>query len=100
MGRAELRHELGNRGRRAGGGCCDLGRCLFGGVPSRGGEIADYGRGGADVLWGRVLSEYILGDGGCELGGCGAVGVGVEEVAGEGYCRIKGCDWVCLGLGL
>ena len=59
-----------------------MGRRLFGGVSSRGGEVADYGRGGAVVSWGWVLSEYVLGDDGCELGGCGVVGVGVEEVAG------------------
>lgn len=52
------------------------------------------------MLWGWVLSEYVLGDGGGELGGCGAVGVGVEEMAGEGYCCLKAWDWGCLGLGL
>ena len=38
------------------------------------------------MLWGEVLSEYVLGDGGGELGGCGFVGVGVEKVADEGHC--------------
>ena len=90
MGRAELRHELGHRGRRARGRGRDVGRRLFGRVPGRRGEIADNGWGeGSDVLWGEMLPEYVLGDGGCELGGCGVVGVGVEEVAGEGYCCLK-----------
>ena len=52
------------------------------------------------MLWGRVLSEYVLGDGDCELGGCGAVGVGVEEMAGEGYCCLKACDLRLSGFGI
>lgn len=51
------------------------------------------------MLWGRVLSEYVLGDGGGELGGGGVVGVGVEEVAGEGYCCLESwgfeMGWMC-----
>lgn len=42
------------------------------------------------MLWGGVLSEYVLGDGGGELGGGGVVGVGLEEVAGEGDCCLEG----------
>lgn len=33
------------------------------------------------MLWGGVLSADVFGHGGGELGRCGVVGVGVEEVA-------------------
>lgn len=33
------------------------------------------------MLWGAVLSAYVSGHGGGELGRGGVVGVGVEEVA-------------------
>lgn len=45
------------------------------------------------MLWGGVLSQYVLGDGGGELGRGGVVGVGVEEVAGEGDCCLEG-GWI------
>ncbi len=50
------------------------------------------------MLRGGVLSEYVLGDGGGELGGGGVVGVGVEEVAGEGDCCLRCRTFLGLGL--
>lgn len=52
------------------------------------------------MLWGEVLSRNVFGDGGGELGGCGTVGVGVEEVAGEGYCCLRHRGWGVLGIGM
>ena len=42
------------------------------------------------MLWGRVLSGYVLGDDGRELVCGGVVGVGVGEVAEEGDCGLMG----------
>ena len=52
------------------------------------------------MLWGSVLPKYVLGDDGRELGGCGFLGVGVEEVAGEGCRCVKGLRLGGVKLGL
>ena len=52
------------------------------------------------MLWGPVLSEYVLGYGSGELGGGRAVGLGVEEVAEEGHCCLRHCGWGISGCGI
>lgn len=46
-------------------------------------------RGRTDVLWAEVLSEHVLGDGDCKLGGCWVMDVCMERVEAKGYCGLR-----------